>query len=184
MCRQTLRREEIPAELRAEAAERRRELIECVANADELLGELFLEEKIPTAAQLKVPAWCWLFPQLSVPLSPHSSINTSGILEGALFAGVVSPQLSSSSPQAGPIPSLFLLCVGKNPGEQVLWKAPVLGAVQGTVGAALCSRRGEAQEGQGMWAVLQEELTGPFSSWQSEGQRCRNPSPPSSWEVL
>lgn len=58
MCRQTLRREEIPAELRAEAAERRRELIECVANADELLGELFLEEKIPTAAQLKVPAWC------------------------------------------------------------------------------------------------------------------------------
>lgn len=110
--------------------------------------------------------------------------NTSGILEGALFAGVVSPQLSSSSPQAGPIPSLFLLCVGKNPGEQVLWKAPVLGAVQGTVGAALCCRRGEAQEGQGMWAVLQEELTGAFSSWQSEGQRCRNPSPPSSWEVL
>lgn len=65
MCRQTLRREEIPAELRAEAAERRRELIECVANADELLGELFLEEKIPTAAQLKVPAWCWLFPHSS-----------------------------------------------------------------------------------------------------------------------
>lgn len=56
MCRQTLRLEEIPAEFRAEAAERRRELIECVANADEQLGELFLEEKIPTAAQLKVLA--------------------------------------------------------------------------------------------------------------------------------
>ncbi|NXS35220.1 EFGM factor, partial [Pomatostomus ruficeps] len=51
---QSVRREEIPAELRAEAAERRRELIECVANADELLGELFLEEKIPTAAQLNL----------------------------------------------------------------------------------------------------------------------------------
>lgn len=62
VCRQTLRLEEIPAEFRAEAAERRRELIECVANADEQLGELFLEEKIPTAAQLKVPSSCWLLP--------------------------------------------------------------------------------------------------------------------------
>ena len=54
MCSQTLRYDEIPAEFRAEAAERRRELIECVANSDDQLGELFLEEKIPTAAELKV----------------------------------------------------------------------------------------------------------------------------------
>ncbi|KAM6414636.1 elongation factor G, mitochondrial [Rhynochetos jubatus] len=50
---QTVRCDEIPAECRAEAAERRRELIECVANSDDQLGELFLEEKIPTAAELK-----------------------------------------------------------------------------------------------------------------------------------
>lgn len=54
LCSQTVRYDEIPAEFRAEAAERRRELIECVANSDEQLGELFLEEKIPTAAELKV----------------------------------------------------------------------------------------------------------------------------------
>ncbi|PKU32287.1 elongation factor mitochondrial [Limosa lapponica baueri] len=50
---QTLRYDEIPAEFRAEAAERRRELIECVANSDDQLAELFLEEKIPTTAELK-----------------------------------------------------------------------------------------------------------------------------------
>ncbi|NWI92569.1 EFGM factor, partial [Pitta sordida] len=48
---QNLRFAEIPAEFRAEAAERRRELIECVANSDDQLGEMFLEEKIPTAAE-------------------------------------------------------------------------------------------------------------------------------------
>lgn len=28
--------------------------MECVANADEILGEMFLEEKVPTNADLKV----------------------------------------------------------------------------------------------------------------------------------
>ncbi|TNN80408.1 Elongation factor G, mitochondrial [Liparis tanakae] len=50
---QTIRYDEIPADFRAEAADRRQELVECVANADELLGEMFLEEKIPTNADLK-----------------------------------------------------------------------------------------------------------------------------------
>lgn len=49
-----MRYEDIPAEFRAEAADRRQELIEHVANADELLGEMFLEEKIPSVADLKV----------------------------------------------------------------------------------------------------------------------------------
>lgn len=40
--------------MRAEAAERRQELVECVANADETLGELFLEERVPTVGDLKV----------------------------------------------------------------------------------------------------------------------------------
>ncbi|XP_076591702.1 elongation factor G, mitochondrial [Chaetodon auriga] len=50
---QTVRYDEIPAEFRAEAADRRQELVECVANADEVLGEMFLEEKIPTNDDLK-----------------------------------------------------------------------------------------------------------------------------------
>lgn len=40
--------------MRGEAADRRQELVECVANADETLGEMFLEEKIPTVDDLKV----------------------------------------------------------------------------------------------------------------------------------
>lgn len=51
---QNLHYDEIPADFRAEAADRRQELVECVANADEALGEMFLEEKVPTIADLKV----------------------------------------------------------------------------------------------------------------------------------
>lgn len=54
LCSQSIRYDEIPAEFRAEAADRRQELVECVANADEILGEMFLEEKIPTNDDLKV----------------------------------------------------------------------------------------------------------------------------------
>lgn len=49
-----MRYEDIPAEFRAEVADRRQELIESVANSDEILGEMFLEEKIPSTADLKV----------------------------------------------------------------------------------------------------------------------------------
>lgn len=45
--------------MRAEAAERRQELVECVANADETLGEMFLEERIPTVGDLKVCPFCF-----------------------------------------------------------------------------------------------------------------------------
>ncbi|GAB5576709.1 ribosome-releasing factor 2 [Prionailurus iriomotensis] len=50
---QIVRYEEIPAEFRAAAADHRQELIECVANSDEQLGEMFLEEKIPSISDLK-----------------------------------------------------------------------------------------------------------------------------------
>uniref|UniRef100_A0A2I3G135 G elongation factor mitochondrial 1 n=1 Tax=Nomascus leucogenys TaxID=61853 RepID=A0A2I3G135_NOMLE len=50
---QIVRYGEIPAELRAAAADHRQELIECVANSDEQLGEMFLEEKIPSISDLK-----------------------------------------------------------------------------------------------------------------------------------
>ncbi|NXE00737.1 EFGM factor, partial [Chaetorhynchus papuensis] len=76
---QTLRCEEIPAELRAEAAERRRELIECVANADELLGELFLEEKIPTAAQLKMAIRRATLQKSFTPVLVGSALKNKGV---------------------------------------------------------------------------------------------------------
>ncbi|NWW38037.1 EFGM factor, partial [Panurus biarmicus] len=76
---QTLRSEEIPAEFRAEAAERRRELIECVANADELLGELFLEEKIPTAAQLKLAIRRATLQKSFTPVLVGSALKNKGV---------------------------------------------------------------------------------------------------------
>ncbi|NXS87608.1 EFGM factor, partial [Erpornis zantholeuca] len=76
---QSLRWEEIPAELRAEAAERRRELIECVANADELLGELFLEEKIPTAAQLKLAIRRATLQKSFTPVLVGSALKNKGV---------------------------------------------------------------------------------------------------------
>uniref|UniRef100_A0A7N5KP33 Elongation factor G, mitochondrial n=1 Tax=Ailuropoda melanoleuca TaxID=9646 RepID=A0A7N5KP33_AILME len=50
---QVVRYGEIPTEFRAAAADHRQELIECVANSDEQLGEMFLEEKIPSVSDLK-----------------------------------------------------------------------------------------------------------------------------------
>ncbi|NXO97984.1 EFGM factor, partial [Certhia brachydactyla] len=76
---QSLRVEEIPAEFRAEAAERRRELIECVANADELLGELFLEEKIPTAAQLKLAIRRATLQKSFTPVLVGSALKNKGV---------------------------------------------------------------------------------------------------------
>ncbi|KAL1123911.1 hypothetical protein AAG570_001681, partial [Ranatra chinensis] len=43
-----VREDEIPKEMRTETEERRMELIEHVSNVDEILGEMFLEEKVPT----------------------------------------------------------------------------------------------------------------------------------------
>ncbi|NXY15075.1 EFGM factor, partial [Atrichornis clamosus] len=76
---QSLRWEEIPAELRAEAAERRRELIESVANADELLGELFLEEKVPTAAQLKLAIRRATLKKSFTPVLVGSALKNKGV---------------------------------------------------------------------------------------------------------
>lgn len=48
-----IRTDEIPSDMRAEAKERRQELIEHVSNADDQLGEIFLEEKTPTVDDIK-----------------------------------------------------------------------------------------------------------------------------------
>ncbi|KAI8427525.1 hypothetical protein MSG28_002051 [Choristoneura fumiferana] len=48
-----VRYDEVPKDRRAEVQERRHELIEHLSNVDETLGELFLEEKTPTVADIK-----------------------------------------------------------------------------------------------------------------------------------
>ena len=51
---ETVREDEIPAEFRSIAEEKRQELIESVTNGDDILGELFLAEKTPTTEELHV----------------------------------------------------------------------------------------------------------------------------------
>lgn len=52
--REIVREDEIPADMRTLAEEKRQELIECVTNGDELLGEMFLEDRKPTDQELIV----------------------------------------------------------------------------------------------------------------------------------
>ncbi|KAM9126758.1 elongation factor G, mitochondrial [Pangshura tecta] len=76
---ETIRYDEIPAEFRVEATERRQELIECVANSDEQLGELFLEEKIPTVTDLKLAIRRATLKKSFTPVLVGSALKNKGV---------------------------------------------------------------------------------------------------------
>ncbi|XP_039986824.1 elongation factor G, mitochondrial [Xiphias gladius] len=76
---QTIRYDEIPADIRAEAADRRQELVECVANADEILGEMFLEEKIPTNDDLKAAIRRATVQRLFTPVLVGTALKNKGV---------------------------------------------------------------------------------------------------------
>lgn len=76
---QTMRYDEIPADFRAEAADRRQELVECVANADEILGEMFLEEKIPTKDDLKAAIRRATVQRLFTPVLVGTALKNKGV---------------------------------------------------------------------------------------------------------
>ncbi|XP_068567646.1 elongation factor G, mitochondrial [Cebidichthys violaceus] len=76
---QNIRYDEIPADFRAEAADRRQELVECVANADEALGEMFLEEKIPTNDDLKAAIRRATVQRLFTPVLVGTALKNKGV---------------------------------------------------------------------------------------------------------
>ncbi|XP_067898253.1 elongation factor G, mitochondrial [Heterodontus francisci] len=76
---QNVKYDDIPAELRVEAADRRQELIECVANVDELLGEMFLEEKVPTVDDLKAAIRRTTISRLFSPVLVGSALKNKGV---------------------------------------------------------------------------------------------------------
>lgn len=76
---QVIRYDEIPADFRAEAADRRQELVECVANADEILGEMFLEEQIPTNDDLKAAVRRATVQRLFSPVLVGTALKNKGI---------------------------------------------------------------------------------------------------------
>ncbi|XP_026081722.1 elongation factor G, mitochondrial [Carassius auratus] len=76
---QSIRFDEIPAEMRAEAADRRQELVECVANADETLGEIFLEEKVPTVDDIKAAVRRATIQRAFTPVLVGSALKNKGV---------------------------------------------------------------------------------------------------------
>ncbi|XP_063162579.1 elongation factor G, mitochondrial [Candoia aspera] len=71
--------DDIPSEFRAESTDRRQELIECVANIDEKLGELFLEEKIPTVTDLKLAVRRTILNKTFTPVLVGSALKNKGV---------------------------------------------------------------------------------------------------------
>nr|XP_019587512.1 PREDICTED: elongation factor G, mitochondrial [Rhinolophus sinicus] len=76
---QIVRYGEIPAEFRAAAADHRQELIECVANSDEQLGEMFLEEKIPSISDLKLAIRRATLNRSFTPVFLGSALKNKGV---------------------------------------------------------------------------------------------------------
>ncbi|KAJ8388675.1 hypothetical protein AAFF_G00130840, partial [Aldrovandia affinis] len=76
---QDIRYDEIPAEMRAEVADRRQELVECVANADEALGELFLEERAPSVEELKAAIRRATVQRAFTPVLVGSALKNKGV---------------------------------------------------------------------------------------------------------
>lgn len=74
-----IREDEVPSDMRAEAQERRQELIEHVSNVDDKLGELFLEEKTPTEKDLKDAIRRSCLQRTFTPVLVGSALKNKGV---------------------------------------------------------------------------------------------------------
>lgn len=74
-----LREDEIPANLRAEAKDRRQEMIEMVANVDDQLGEIFLEERVPTVQEIQGAVRRTTLDRSFTPVLVGSALKNKGV---------------------------------------------------------------------------------------------------------
>lgn len=74
-----IREDEIPKEMRSEVKDRRQEMIEHVSNVDEILGELFLEEKGLTEADLKAAIRRSCLKRTFTPVLVGTALKNKGI---------------------------------------------------------------------------------------------------------
>ncbi|KAK7083925.1 elongation factor EF-G [Halocaridina rubra] len=84
---ETIHEDEIPANMRSESEERYMELIEHVSNADEQLGEMFLEEKLPTEKELHAGIRRACLARVFTPVFVGTALKNKGVqplLDGVL----------------------------------------------------------------------------------------------------
>ncbi|XP_065644637.1 elongation factor G, mitochondrial isoform X2 [Hydra vulgaris] len=70
---------DIPVEMRAEAIDKREELIEAVVNADEILGEIFLQERKPSNEELKAAIRRATISRTFTPILLGSALKNKGV---------------------------------------------------------------------------------------------------------
>ena len=74
-----VRRDKVPPEYEAEVEQKRTELVECVSNCDEVLGEMFLDEKVPTNQQLMDAMRRSTLARKFVPVYVGSALKNKGV---------------------------------------------------------------------------------------------------------
>ncbi|KAJ8729643.1 hypothetical protein PYW08_001224 [Mythimna loreyi] len=76
---ENVRYDEVPQDRRTEVQERRHELIEHLSNVDESLGELFLEEKTPTVADIKQAVRRTTLKRTFTPVLVGTALKNKGV---------------------------------------------------------------------------------------------------------
>ncbi|XP_002742278.1 elongation factor G, mitochondrial-like [Saccoglossus kowalevskii] len=74
-----IRQDDIPSEMQAVSRDKRQELIESVANADEELGEMFLEELQPTQQQIKAAIRRSCLKRAFTPVLVGTALKNKGV---------------------------------------------------------------------------------------------------------
>ncbi|XP_071838838.1 elongation factor G, mitochondrial-like [Apostichopus japonicus] len=78
-CGQDIRFGEVPSDLVSEMEDRRQELIECVANKDDEIGELFLQEIEPSIDQLKAAIRRTTLNRTFIPVLLGTALKNKGV---------------------------------------------------------------------------------------------------------
>lgn len=78
-CGLNVRSDQIPTDMVAESKERREELIEHLTNVDDTLGEIFLEDKVPTVADIKASIRRTCLKRTFTPVMVGTALKNKGV---------------------------------------------------------------------------------------------------------
>ena len=92
---------EIPEELKEKAKQALQELIEAVADKDEEIGNMFLEEKMPTSAQLKAGIRRLTVSNQFIPVVGGSAFKNKGVSSSSTPSSIIFPGPLDIPPAVG-----------------------------------------------------------------------------------